>query len=248
MIDTIVRTAACTAIVFAFGSARLPTEAQANGQGTVTTVKLSDIKEHFVPTKLVAGDREFGGNGPKIRVKTTLFVTPDKKRIIATTEFNARETKADWSETEGDWTRTVYTAPKGKVIESIVDGTVSSVEFVSKPAGMQILGPSEDFAAFLTAFMKVSEALLKFASAGAAAPVTPGEIEMKALADKVIAGSAFLKGEGNHVHVRRPASGPVQAFAVVGDTGGPDISTDDNPKDDTRINGISFKPLKIRLK
>ena len=41
--------------------------------------------------------------------------------------------------------------------------------------------------------------------------------------------------------------GPVRIFAIVGDTGGPDISNDENGKDDTRINSIMFKKLRISL-
>ena len=37
-------------------------------------------------------------------------------------------------------------------------------------------------------------------------------------------------------------------FAIVGDTGGDDISDDDNPKDDTRIERIKFAPAQIALK
>jgi hypothetical protein len=41
--------------------------------------------------------------------------------------------------------------------------------------------------------------------------------------------------------------GPVAVFAIVGDTGGPDISTDDNPKDDTRIERIEFARVRLNM-
>jgi len=232
-------------IAFIAGSAMASTDATA--APVTTTVKLSDIRQQLVPNTLVAGDREFGGNGPDIHCTATLYVTPDKRHIIANIDFDARETKSDWSETKRDWTRTVYTAPKDKTIDAIVDNVVSSAHFVSKPAGAQILGPSPDFSKFLSDFAKVSSAVLMFTSASVGAPVTPEQLQMKALFDKVVAGSAFLNSEGNHVHVVKPASGPVLTFAIVGDTGGPDISDDNDGKDDTRINAIAFRPLRVRL-
>ena len=35
-------------------------------------------------------------------------------------------------------------------------------------------------------------------------------------------------------------------MAVVGDTGGPDISTDRNGKDDTRLESIAFDEIRVR--
>ena len=94
---------------------------------------------------------------------------------------------------------------------------------------------------------QVSEALFYFATPGALAN-TPARLEMKQIHEWVMTGAAYLPSQGNHVHVRAPSSGPVQLFAIVGDTGGPDISTDENPKDDTRIDGIRFRPIQIRLR
>jgi len=39
----------------------------------------------------------------------------------------------------------------------------------------------------------------------------------------------------------------VKFFHIVGDTGGPDISDDNNCNDDTRIVKIEFFPAKIKL-
>ncbi|MGE0323520.1 MAG: hypothetical protein AB7K71_19025 [Polyangiaceae bacterium] len=221
------------------------TPAQAAPTSTAT-VSLRNIDEQLVPFELVHGDREFGGNGPRIKCSTTLSVTGDKRRILATVDFNARETKSDWSETRGSWTKTVYYAPKGKQIESIVSGSYSKVDFVSKPAGFQLFGPTEDFVKFLGRFNEISQAMFFFANPAAKAD-TAAKREMKRLNDLVMKGLAYLPSEGNHVHIVAPSSGPVQAFAIVGDTGGPDISTDTNGKDDTRINGVKFKKIQVRL-
>ncbi len=210
------------------------------------TVSLRNIDEQLVPHELVHGDREFGGNGPRIKASVTLSVTGDKRRILATVDFNARETKSDWSETRGSWTKTVYYAPSTKRIEGILDGSYSKVDFVSKPAGFQLFGPTADFVKFLGRFNEISQAMFFFANPAAKAD-TAARREMKRLNDLVKRGLAYLPSEGNHVHIVAPSSGPVQAFAIVGDTGGPDISTDTNPKDDTRINGIKFKRIRLRL-
>ncbi len=163
--------------------------------------------------------------------------------------FHAKETKSDWSETRGSWNQVVYRAPAGKTIDKILDATSSSVAFTSKPAGFQILGPTQDYLKFFQTFQKVSEAVLMFGNPMAAAQAnTPEKRKMRDMANRVIQGTAYLISQGNHVHVVAPKSGPVATFAIVGDTGGPDISDDLNPKDDTRIEAIKFKPLKITLK
>lgn len=213
------------------------------------TVKLSDIQKPLVPNELLGGDREFGGNGPRVDSSVTLAISGDQRSIVAKIRFHAKETKSDWSETRGSWDRVVYTAPGGKKIAKILDSTYSSVNFLSKPAGFQLLAPSEDYLKFLQTFQKVTEAVLMFGSPTAAMEAnTPEKRAMRDMANRVIQGTAYLISQGNHVHVVAPKSGPVATFAIVGDTGGPDISDDLNPKDDTRIEGIRFKPLRITFK
>jgi microsomal dipeptidase-like Zn-dependent dipeptidase len=48
-------------------------------------------------------------------------------------------------------------------------------------------------------------------------------------------------------HIIVPGNGPVVAVTVVGDTGGSDISTDNDCRCDTRIARIDFKPVSITL-
>jgi hypothetical protein len=52
---------------------------------------------------------------------------------------------------------------------------------------------------------------------------------------------------GNAVSTVVATDGPVMFFAVVGDTGGNDISDDGNPKDDTRIVGIRMLDFEVVL-
>lgn len=236
--STLAALAACALIGHSSPAEAAPTH--------VTSVSLRNIDQQLVPHELVHGDREFGGNGPRIKASVTLSVTGDKRRILATVDFNARETKSDWSETRGSWTKTVYYAPRNKRIEGILGSSFSRVDFISKPAGFQLFGPTEDFRKFLGRFNQISQAMFFFANPAARAD-TPARREMKRLNDLVMRGLAYLPSEGNHVHIVSPKSGPVQAFAIVGDTGGPDISDDTNGKDDTRINGIKFNHIKLRL-
>ena len=54
--------------------------------------------------------------------------------------------------------------------------------------------------------------------------------------------------KGNTVVQVPPVAGTlVKFFHIVGDTGGPDISNDDNGNDDTRIVKIEFFPAKLRF-
>jgi hypothetical protein len=56
------------------------------------------------------------------------------------------------------------------------------------------------------------------------------------------AGAVTLFGNGNTVNVTYADNhlGPVYKFFIVADTGGDDVSDDDNPDDDARIVGIQF--------
>jgi hypothetical protein len=221
-------------------------------------VRVNDITEKLVPSRLLRGDREFDGNGPRITSSVTLAVSPDKRSIVAKIRFRAEETKSDWSTTEQEWERPIYTAPAGRTIASIEGavnedgsfepGASSSVNFVSKKGGFQLLGPTADFKEFLN---KLTEIVNKVIQAEAQLNNRTEETQevkdYRKLIETIEQGTAFLPEEENHVHLKAPDSGPVRVFAIVGDTGGPDISNDQNPKDDTRINAITFKKLRIRF-
>jgi len=93
----------------------------------------------YCPTKLLGGDREFDGHGPEIWAWIKLKIV-DKKYIDATVYMHARETTHDWSETEGTWTKRIYTAPAGYEIKAIESGTYSEVHYVSR-AGVSSFTP-----------------------------------------------------------------------------------------------------------
>ncbi|MBK8702854.1 MAG: S8 family serine peptidase [Saprospiraceae bacterium] len=71
------------------------------------------------PSNKIAGDHEFGGNGPRLSGSINISISPDGNNLLARIDFIARETGGDWSEVRGSWTRTIYTAPPGMRILNI---------------------------------------------------------------------------------------------------------------------------------
>ncbi|PSN16112.1 hypothetical protein C7293_04035 [filamentous cyanobacterium CCT1] len=206
-------------------------------------VRPNDITEPLVPTAVLRGDREFDGNGPDITARLKLVVSPDGRHVIAKIYFLAFETKPDWSTTESTWEKIVYTAPAGRRILSLASPASSEVRFISPRAGFQILFPGED--------LKDVTALIKAVS-GSITSI----LQFVPMAGQVAKGvdaslSAFLEGlkvvgfSGNQVSTVVSTDGPVLFFAIVGDTGGDDISDDNNPKDDTRIVGIRMLDFEV---
>ena len=94
----------------------------------------------YCPTKLLGGDREFGGHGPEIWAWIKLSIEGGNQ-LFATVYLHARETQSDWSETEGTWKKLLYTAPSGFTISQILSGKNSEVHYVSKP-GMSAFSPA----------------------------------------------------------------------------------------------------------
>lgn len=216
-------------------------------------IRANDITAPLVPKELVRGDREFGGHGPRISCSVRVYVSPDQQRLLARVSFNAQETQPDHSTTRGEWEREIYTAPPGQRIVSFVGpasgpgSSLSAVTFVSRKAGFQILGPGEDFREFAKTLTDVVTTLV--GTAGGAVGLSSADVErVRQVAADVKRGVGGLQFQGNFVHLNEPSNGgPVALFAIVGDTGGDDISNDDNPKDDTRIQSIAFKPLRVKL-
>ncbi len=251
MLKKIILATAMCGLTFgvAFGTLGTTTEALALAPSTAE-VELNDIETALVPTRLLRGDREFGGNGPNIISRVRLEITPNRRSIVAKVYFKATETKSDWSTTEANWTRTVFTAPGGKRIDRILSRTYSEVRFKSKSAGFQILGPGDDFKKFIRTLETIANTVLDAERTLSGRPADTREVrEMRELLGKVERGIAGLNFQGNHVHTVHPtADGPVNLFAIVGDTGGDDISKDSNPKDDTRIQAIKFNKIRIRYR
>jgi hypothetical protein len=210
------------------------------GESTVK-VHLADIPQLVPSTKTARthGDRELDG-APLIDCKVTLRVAPDHGSILADVYFKVQETKGDYTMAEETWTKEVYTAKKGTKIVAIESPTVCHVHFRGKAGGFQFLAPTYDWAGPL-------ELIGMMAAAAVAA--WDGDPATVSVIAKLAEAAGGIKSGGNFIQVITPKErAAVSAFAIVGDTGGDDISDDSNPKDDTRIERIKLAPATIRLK
>jgi hypothetical protein len=204
-----------------------------------TTIQLEDINEWLCPNRLVRGDREFDGNGPVVKSEVKLRIGGNGTELWADITFNAKETKHDWSETDGRWSKKVYDVPYGKKITQILTDKASRTKFISPKAGFQLLVPGSDLASVLHTFLdKEPISSSVFAAHGI-------RNSNKEQFSRLITGAL---NNGNTV-VRMPAveGALVKFFYIVGDTGGEDISTDNNCNDDTRIVKIEFFPVRVNL-
>ncbi|MFN4147170.1 MAG: hypothetical protein ACK4GN_15190, partial [Runella sp.] len=190
------------------------------------TIQLEDFNEWLCPSQLLRGDREFGGNGPKVKCEVKLRIGDNGSSLIADFYLWAQETKHDWSTTEGRWTRKVYEAPYGKRITKILSATASRTQFISPAAGFQFLVPGADVQSAMRTFFDGS--VIENAIFAAHGIPNPGAANRAAISGLV---STYM--QGNTV-VKIPATEGtlVKFFHIVGDTGGDDISTDDNCNDD----------------
>lgn len=242
---------------------------QAHAAPTTQDVQPSNIAEQLVPKTLLGGDREFDGNGPNITTTVNVRISDDGRKLLATVYFKAKETKADWSETKGEWERTVYTAPQGRKIKRILGAVqdneliesptcigaragkciASSTTFKSKRAGFQFLMPGEDWSVLIDAVADLVDKIIK-AEQQMNDRDQPTREEQQALdiVGDIKDYTAGIHWQQNYVHtVGSDTGGPVRLMAIVGDTGGPDISTDNDGRDDTRIEAVMFKKVRIEL-
>ena len=213
-----------------------------NAKSVGTTIALSNIDEWLCPKALLRGDREFDGHGPRIKCEVTLSIGDAGRSLYADISLWAQETVHDWSTTEQKWRRKVYDAPYGKTITAINSDKASRTQFISPAGGFQFLVPGNDVAAVVNGFLDgaggaISNAVL--ASHG----IPSGDFRAVA---RLITGAV---NSGNTV-VRVPAleGTLVRFFHIVGDTGGADISDDDNCNDDTRIVKLEFNPVNVTFR
>lgn len=199
-----------------------------------TTINIEPMAETLCPTKVERGDREFGGHGPRVKCEVKIRLANDGTEIWADISFWAQETQPDNSTTSGQWSKKVYDAPYGKKITKIMSAQASRTAFVSPPAGSQILIPGSDMNAGMNAIFEgitIPEAVR----------IAHG---IPALAEAYKLVGSYNKG--NTVITMPAVEGTlVKFFHIVGDTGGDDISNDDNCNDDTRIEKIEFFPVKV---
>lgn len=75
------------------------------------------------PTRLIAGDRDFGGR-PEIWIKASVALTRDNA-VELTLYFRAKENKHDWTETDGTWKYRL--TPPGMRVKSILSSAHSDL-------------------------------------------------------------------------------------------------------------------------
>lgn len=209
------------------------------GSRQTGTIRIEDIDEWLCPNNLTRGDREFDGNGPRIKTEVRLRVGNNGTALYADITFWAQETKHDWSTAEGRWTRKVYDAPYGKTIRRIVSDQASRTQFLSPPAGAQFSFPGHDVANAVNGFLD-----------GLGGGIAKTVFALHGIPSQDLSAfSKLITAYSNHGNtaVRVPATEGtlVRFFTIVGDTGGDDISHDDNCNDDTRIVKIEFAPVEV---
>ncbi|MBX9782178.1 MAG: hypothetical protein K2X48_02690 [Chitinophagaceae bacterium] len=217
----------------------ITTQTTRNTNSGVVSVKPEDIVEELCPSALLRGDREFDGNGPRIKCEVKISLNRDSTQVWADIYFWAQETKSDWSTTERTWRKKIYDAPYGKKIAKINSDRASRTQFISPKAGMQIFVPGQD----------VSQALYNFLDF---TDVNAAVLQAFGFTQNDKAGlSSIIKAtidRGNTIVRVPPVEGTlVKFFHIVGDTGAQDISEDDNCNDDTRIVKIEFFPIRLEL-
>lgn len=206
---------------------------------TVQKVNIEPLTEWLCPNQLLRGDREFGGNGPKIKCEANIQISRDSTSLIVLVKLWAQETVHDWSTTEGTWTRPIYQAPLGYKIGKILSDNTSRTQFVSPKAGYQIFVPGTDVAKAAYEFLGIADinsAILKAFGYQSS--------DRSALSRLI---TQYVDHGNTVVRVPSIEGALVKYFSIVGDTGGDDISNDDNCNDDTRINKLEFFPVTIEM-
>lgn len=74
---------------------------------------------NFKPQEHVAGDRDFAGHGPHVRVKVEILCSGAELR--AKVWMRARETRADWTEVVGTYEAPIYRFPGGVSVQSVAN-------------------------------------------------------------------------------------------------------------------------------
>ena len=214
-------------------------------------IRLENITEWLCPQSLLRGDREFDGHGPRVKCEVKIRLAANGKEIWADLNLSAKETVHDWSTTEGQWSVKVYDAPYGKTISKILSETASRTEFLSQPAGFQFLVPGADVQSGMNKFFEGHAIPFEVLKAHGVVPseVIDAHGAPLKLTGEIINNLVGSYTKGNTVYKIPATEGTlVQFFHIVGDTGGDDISNDDNCNDDTRIEKIEFFPVSVEFK
>lgn len=104
---------------------------------TVTLHQAFPLVNHVerCPSVVLAGDREFDGNGPQITAHIQLSVSPDRSRVEAEIRMHAVELGGDGSETDETWTETLWEADPADEIVDLYDAEMRCDMDAESPAG-----------------------------------------------------------------------------------------------------------------
>lgn len=92
-------------------------------------------QESFTPSAItrlcpshIAGDDDFNGHGPSVRAAASIRVS-GQREIWADLTLNAKETRSNWTEADGSWSRLLWTAPTGWLITGIISSQTSRANY-----------------------------------------------------------------------------------------------------------------------
>jgi hypothetical protein len=87
------------------------------------------VINRLCPTQ-IGGDRDFYGHGPEVNASALLGISPDSTELFVDCYLHVKETRADWSEAEGSWSKLLYIAPSGYKIDKILTGRKSETTYI----------------------------------------------------------------------------------------------------------------------
>lgn len=85
-----------------------------------TQTKTESWQSGWLMPGRVGGDNEFDGHGPTMTATAKIYASSDGTKVLADITMHAKETKSNWSEAKGTWTRTVMSAPTGYRVQEIL--------------------------------------------------------------------------------------------------------------------------------
>lgn len=113
-----------TSVTVHFNPVTLDVERSSTPPGD-RTIRVSPTPK-FIPQH-VAGDRDFGGHGPRVNVSASIAIR-NTREIWATISMNARETQSDWTEVQGSTNFRLY--GHDRPILAILSDTFSQQSYI----------------------------------------------------------------------------------------------------------------------
>lgn len=130
-INTLIMCSLCTTILLAQQPKVINKNAVkpvSNTQNIAAAVQAKDYllrkltTEFYIPPR-TAGDAEFDGNGPDIKISCQLMIHSDRTKIIAVVYMKAKETVADWTTAEGTKQFVIFRCNPGQTIQELGQGS-----------------------------------------------------------------------------------------------------------------------------